>query len=412
MWGRWQQGGGCPCWSPAPYARSTAFSGQLGLVGSGGQHQPGDPALLGAQADGRRSVPGSSPRLEGWLPGVCGSGSRAFMEVTRGCPLWDEGCGEEMLGFPRVSGTSVGCGNLRRGAGPLRRGSIVDQELSVQDLGWLAERKKRSQEQRPHVQSGPCPRQPDSLRWERPSCRKNVSREEGAVCAEPSALSQPGLRRAPVCPRSSQSWDGLLPHKSETAPYSPLETPSQQTGESCQRQAEGCQDGGFLPIQRCLSKIFTGSLNVLTAFNHVAYLPVCQQNPLSEPSCELHLPCKLSPDQPFSVSCRAKHMCEVQVSTYEQTLNAQGFCAEKSYILLPLLDKNLLKGSNSSLSLMNLINPVVVGKMLSRLLMVFESSLVGKARRQEGVWSFFQHQTQPSQMGCQTREASSLCIEY
>lgn len=65
------------------------------------------------------------------------------------------------------------------------------------------------------------------------------------------------------------------------------------------------------------------------------------------------------------------------------------FCAEKSYILLPLLDKNLLKGSNSSLSLMNLINPVVVDETLSRLLMVFESSLIGKARRQEGVWSFF-----------------------
>ena len=61
---------------------------------------------------------------------------------------------------------------------------------------------------------------------------------------------------------------------------------------------------------------------------------------------------------------------------------------------------------------MNLINPVVIDEMLSRLLMVFECSLIGKARRQEGVWSFFQHQTQPSQMGCQTREASSLCIEY
>lgn len=53
---------------------------------------------------------------------------------------------------------------------------------------------------------------------------------------------------------------------------------------------------------------------MLTAFNHIAYLPVCQQNSLSGLSSELHLPCKLSPDQPFSVSCRAKRVCEVQVS--------------------------------------------------------------------------------------------------
>ena len=79
---------------------------------------------------------------------------------------------------------------------------IVDQELSVQDLGWLAERKKTLKEQRPHVQSGPCPRQPDSPRWEGPSCCENFSRGEGAVCAKPSALSDPGPRPAPVCPVS------------------------------------------------------------------------------------------------------------------------------------------------------------------------------------------------------------------
>lgn len=77
----------------------------------------GDPALLGAQADGRRSVPGSS---RGWRDGCRGCAALApgaFMEVTRGCPLCDEGHGEEVLGYPRVSGTDVGYGNLRRGTG-------------------------------------------------------------------------------------------------------------------------------------------------------------------------------------------------------------------------------------------------------------------------------------------------------
>lgn len=39
------------------------------------------------------------------------------MDVTRGLLLCDKGRGEEVLGYPRVSGTDVGCGNLRRGAG-------------------------------------------------------------------------------------------------------------------------------------------------------------------------------------------------------------------------------------------------------------------------------------------------------
>lgn len=94
------------------------------------------------------------------------------------------------------------------------------------------------------------------------------------------------------------------------------------------------------------------------------------------------------------------------------TKKQENFCGEKSYIPLSFHDKNLLKGSNSRLSLMNLINSTVRDETFSRLLTtVFEHNLIANARKHDGWWGFFLHQS--SKARWVARQGSwALRIEY
>lgn len=86
-------------------------------------------------------------------------------------------------------------------------------------------------------------------------------------------------------------------------------------------------------------------------------LPICQQNSPSEPSCELHLSCQTVP-RATSSSPANRSVCMSFKWAPKNRLKSKRISAEKNLTsYFHFLTKNLLKGSNSRLSLMNLINP-------------------------------------------------------
>lgn len=83
------------------------------------------------------------------------------------------------------------------------------------------------------------------------------------------------------------------------------------------------------------------------------------------------------------------------------------FSGEKKnlYILLPFLNKNLLKGSYLRLSFLNLIHSMVVDETFSRLLMVFENNLILNARKHHG---FFLHKSTKARWAARHRRHPSV----